>query len=142
MGALIGVTIAILLEEKLEKLDKDQAAEDQPKDNDRRFVGGESTNYRHATVGDIRVSLIVLIACVMKADGQVKKSEVNYIKPFLLKNFGEEGALSALQLLKELLEKDIDPIAVSKQIAQYVNYSTRLEIVHLLLDLAVADGEE
>ena len=42
IGALIGVTIAILLEEKLEKLDKDQPAEDQPKDNDRRFVGGES----------------------------------------------------------------------------------------------------
>ena len=141
IGALIGVTIAILLEEKLEKLDKDQPAEDQPKDNDRRFVGGESTNYRRATVGDIRVSLIVLIACVMKADGQVKKSEVNHIKPFLVKNYGEEGARDALQLLKELLQKDINPVGVSRQIAQHVNYSTRLEILHLLLDVAMADGE-
>ena len=134
MGALIGVTIAMLLEEKLEKLDKDQPAEDQPKDNDRRFVGGESTNYRRATVGDIRVSLIVLIACVMKADGLVKKSEVNHIKPFLLKNYGEEGE-------RETLQKHINPVGVSRPIAQHVNYSTRLEILHLLLAVAMAHGE-
>ena len=87
------------------------------------------------------MSLIVLIACVMKADGLVKKSEVNHIKPFLLKNYGEEGARDALQLLKELLQKDINPVGVSRQIAQHVNYSTRLEILHLLLDVAMADGE-
>ena len=141
MGALIGATIAILMEEKLDKLDKERPAEDEKAENDRRFVGRESTNYRRATVGDIRVSLIVLIACVMKADGQVKKSEVNHIKPFLLKNYGEEGACDALQLLKELLQKDINPVGVSRQIAQHVNYSTRLEILHLLLDVAMADGE-
>ena len=93
------------------------------------------------TTGDIHISLLVLIACVMKADGRVLKSEVNYIKPFLLKSYGEERAKEALQLLKQLLEQDIDADAVSRQIAQYVNYSTRLEIVHLLLDLANADDE-
>ena len=93
------------------------------------------------TTGDIHVSLLVLIACVMKADGRVLKSEINYIKPFLLKTYGEAGAKEALQLLKQLLEKDIDAEEVSRQIAKHVNYSTRLEIVHLLLDLANADGE-
>ena len=92
------------------------------------------------TTGDI-VSLLVLIACVMKADGRVLKSEINYIKPFLLKTYGEAGAKEALQLLKQLLEKDIDAEEVSRQIAKHVNYSTRLEIVHLLLDLANSDGE-
>jgi DnaJ like chaperone protein len=71
----------------------------------------------------------------------VLKSEINYIKPFLLKTYGEAGAKEALQLLKQLLEKDIDAEEVSRQIAKHVNYSTRLEIVHLLLDLANADGE-
>ena len=72
---------------------------------------------------------------------RVLKAEINYIKPFLLRNFGEEGAKQALQLLKELIDKDIDATAVAQQIRQYVNYSTRLELVHLLLDLANADGE-
>ena len=142
IGAIIGAVLAaILMEKHPDALNSEMPYSNEAEDASRQRVGEQSGRYRRATIGDIRVSLIVLIACVMKADGQVKKSEVNYIKPFLLKNFGEEGALSALQLLKELLEKDIDPIAVSKQIAQYMNYSTRLEIVHLLLDLAVADGE-
>lgn len=96
---------------------------------------------KRVTEGDISVSLLVLIACVMKADGRVLKSEVNYIKPFLLKTYGEEGGKEALQILKRMLEQDIDVVAVSRQIAQYVNYSTRLQIIHLLLDLANSDGE-
>lgn len=102
-------------------------------------VGTNSSN--RVTQGDISVSLLVLIACVMKADGRVLKSEVNYIKPFLLRTYGEEGGKEALQILKKLLEQDIDVSAVSRQIGQYVNYSTRLEIIHLLLELANADGE-
>lgn len=100
-----------------------------------------SSSSKRVTEGDISVSLLVLIACVMKADGRVLKAEVNYIKPFLLKTYGEEGGKEALQVLKKLLEQDIDMEAVSRQIAQYVNYSTRLEIIHLLLDLANSDGE-
>ena len=93
IGALIGVFIASLF------------------DTDRRVEGEEwrSTKTRQqsrrVTQGDIQVSIVVLIACVIKADGKVLKSEINYIKPFLLRNFGEEGAKQALHLLKELLEK-------------------------------------
>jgi DnaJ like chaperone protein len=83
----------------------------------------------------------VLLACVIKADGRVLKSEINFIKPFLLRTFGQEGAKQALLLLKELLNQHIDVAAVAQQVAQYVNYSTRLELLHLLLQVANADGE-
>ena len=101
----------------------------------------ESDTHHRATEGDIRISLLVLIACVMKADGRVLKSEVQFIKPYLLKTYGEEGGKEALQMLKKMLEQDIDVVAVSRQIGRNVNYSTRLEIIHMLLDLANADGE-
>jgi DnaJ like chaperone protein len=39
------------------------------------------------------------------------------------------------------LEKDINPVAVAEQIRQHVNYSTRLQLVHLLLNIANADGD-
>lgn len=101
-----------------------------------------NTNSKNkATTGDIHVSLIVLIACVMKADGKVLKSEVNYIKPFLLRTYGEEDAKQALHLLKKLLERDIDYIAVSQQIGQNLNYSVCQELIHVLLGLAAADGD-
>ena len=85
-------------------------------ENGSQYVQANST--QRTTQGDLRVSIIVLFACVIKADGKVLKSEINYVKPFLVRNFGEEGAKQALALLKELLKQDIDVVAVSKQIAQ------------------------
>ena len=82
-----------------------------------------------------------MIACVIKADGRVLKSEIAFVKPFLVRTFGEAGAKQALQLLKQLLEQNIDPIAVSQQIRSNVNYSVRLELLNLLLNIAKADGE-
>ena len=129
IGALIGVFIASLF------------------DSSHTIEAGEHRQgiphpgRSHTTQGDIRVSIIVLLACVIKADGRVLKAEITSIKPFLLRNFGEEGAKQALQLLKQLLEQDINPVAVSQQIRQHVNYSVRLELVHMLLEVAKADGE-
>lgn len=127
IGALIGVVIGSMFGNAVDEAERENAA------------GTRSTG--KATEGDIHVSLLVLIACVIKADGRVLKSEVNYIKPFLLKTYGEEKAKEALLLLKELLTKDLDSDAISRQISQYVNYSIRLELVHFLLDLANADSE-
>ena len=123
IGALIGVGIASLF------------------DTDHQSTTNTRTRNARATQGDIRVSIIVLLACVIKADGRVLKSEISFVKPFLVRNFGEEGAKQALQLLKQLLEQSINPTDVAQQIRQYVNYSVRLELVHLLLEVAKADGE-
>ncbi len=139
IGAVIGVVIGSLFDGVSwsgQLTDGDSDEQQQSADNTHRTYSN-----RRPTAGDIRVSLLVLIACVMKSDGRVLKSEVNYIKPFLIKTFGEDEALQALQMLKQLLEKEIDHAAVSRQIGNNVNYSTRLEIIHMLLDLANADGE-
>ena len=129
IGALIGVFIASMFDESKNTLNNTESA--------------RTMNYgrRRATQGDISVSIIVLLACVIKADGRVLKSEINFIKPFLLRTFGEERAKQALALLKQLLKEDIDPVAVSRQMAQYINYSTRLEFVRLLLEVSNSDGD-
>ena len=129
IGALIGVFIASMFDSSKDILNDNQST--------------RTTNHgrRRATQGDISVSIIVLLACVIKADGRVLKSEINFIKPFLLRTFGEERAKQALALLKQLLTEDIDPVAVSRQMAQYINYSTRLEFVRLLLEVSNSDGD-
>lgn len=132
IGAILGIFIGSLFETSKQVLTGDYTEWSSSK---------TSSRGRRVTQGDIKISIVVLIACVVKADGKVLKSEINYVKPFLLRSFGEEGAKQALQLLKELLEKDIDASAIAQQIGQHVNYSTRLELVHLLLDLANVDGE-
>ena len=128
IGSIIGVLIASLFEKS-------------GLDNQTSSGTSRTSRAQRTTAGDVRVSIIVLIACVIKSDGRVLKSEINYVKPFLLRTFGEAGAKQALLLLKELLKQDIDAKAVAQQIGQHVNYSTRLELVHLLLAIANADGE-
>jgi DnaJ like chaperone protein len=93
------------------------------------------------TMGDFAVSLLVLIATTMKADGKILKSELDYVKQFLVHNFGHKESLEALSLLKELLKQNIPVQEVCAQIRQNLDYSSRLQLVHFLYDLANIDGQ-
>ncbi|MCB0483031.1 MAG: TerB family tellurite resistance protein [Flavobacteriales bacterium] len=91
--------------------------------------------------GDFNSALLVLSAAVMKADGVVKKSELDYVKKFLVKQFGEHHALEMLKVLKQILERDIPLYEVCTQIAgQMREYAHRLSILQYLFGIANADG--
>ena len=113
------------------------------------FEGGSTTSSRQSTYnrpsrntteGDFKMSLLVMIACVMKADGNVQKAELNVVKRFLVTNFGEDGALEALQILKRLLDQPLNEREMAMQINQFMNYSAKLQLVHFLFDVAYSDG--
>ncbi|MCD6179374.1 MAG: molecular chaperone DjiA [Bacteroidales bacterium] len=89
--------------------------------------------------GDFSLSLLVLSAAVMKADGIVKKSELDYVKRFFVSNFGEAKTIQQMQVLKELLKKDINIQDVSMQIRTSMDYSSRLQLLHYLFGIAGAD---
>jgi DnaJ like chaperone protein len=92
------------------------------------------------TTGDFVVSMLVLIASAMKADARVVKSELDYVKRYLIKTFGEEEAAKMLLLLRDLMKKDIPLEEVSSQIKQKMNYASRLELLHLIYGIANSDG--
>ena len=77
----------------------------------------------------------------MKADGKVLKSELDYVKKFMVHNFGEASATEAIRLLRDLMQQTIPVDEVSKQIKQNMNYSARLQLLHFLFGIALADGE-
>ena len=89
---------------------------------------------------DFNVTLLVLSAAVMKADGNVKKSELDYVKRFFLQNFGQERAEKSIKMLKEILDKDYNIYEVSGQVGRYMDYSSRLQLLHYLFGIAAADG--
>ena len=91
--------------------------------------------------GDFGASLLILLAAVMKADGKILKSELDYVKNFLINNFGQNHANQALQMLKKILEKDFPLNQVCGQIQQNMDHSSRLQIMHVLFGLSAADGE-
>lgn len=90
---------------------------------------------------DFNVTLLVLSAAVMKADGQVKKSELDYVKRFFLQNFGQSRAESYIKMLRDILDKDYNIYEVSQQVGRYMNYSSRLQLLHYLFGIAAADGD-
>lgn len=90
--------------------------------------------------GDFSMSLLVLSAAVMKADGTVKKSELDYVRQFFTQNFGQEKANQHMLVLRELIQKDINVQDVSYQIGKYMDYSSRLQLLHYLFGIALSDG--
>lgn len=89
---------------------------------------------------DFNVTLLVLSAAVMKADGNVKKSELDYVKRFFLQNFGQERAENYIKMLKDILDQDYNLYDVSRQVGRYMDYSSRLQLLHYLFGIASADG--
>lgn len=102
--------------------------------NTEEYIGG-TTQQR-----DFNVSLLVLSAAVMKADGSVKKSELDYVKRFFLTNFGQERAEKYILMLREILKQDIKVYDVSQQIGRFMDYSSKLQLLHYLFGIASADG--
>ncbi len=90
--------------------------------------------------GDFGMSLLVLVAAVMKADGKVVRSELDYVKKFFVGQFGTESARQATLLLKDILKKDIPLRDVCLQIRNHMDYSSRLQLLHLLFNISVADS--
>ena len=90
---------------------------------------------------NFNVSLLVLSAAVMKADGNVKRSELDYVKKFFLKNFGQEKAEESIKMLRDILNKDYNLYEVSSQVGQFMEYSSRLQLLHYLFGIASADGD-
>ena len=100
-----------------------------------------SNRTRRTEKGDFMVVLLTLSAAVMKADNIVKKSELEYVKAFLVQNFGKEKTLKALQLLKPMLNAEIPLDDVCRQIRYNMNNSLKLQLLHYLFGIANADNE-
>lgn len=92
------------------------------------------------TPGDFAMSLLVLVAAVMKADGKVVKSELDYVKAYFVRSFGEGSASEAMMMLRDILKQDIDLRGVTQQIKSRLDYSSRLQMMHFLYGIASADG--
>ncbi len=92
------------------------------------------------TKGAFAMSMLVLMAAVMKADGKVLRSELDFVKQYLSRAFDPESAREALTMLKSILEQDIPVYDVCRQVKKNMDYSSRLQLLHILYGLSNADG--
>lgn len=91
------------------------------------------------TSNDFMVSLLVLSAAVMKADGKVMKSELKYVNDFFVRQFGKEIASEQMVLLRGILKQPLQLREVCLQIKANMDHPMRLQLVHYIFGLANAD---
>lgn len=94
---------------------------------------------QQTTTADFNLSLLALMAAVMKADGKKLKSELDVVKAFLAQLFPKQNLPEVLSTFKQLLDKDIPVRDVCMQIRQNMDHSSRLELFRLLFEIAFAD---
>lgn len=95
---------------------------------------------RPATAGDLALSLVVLTAAVMKADGQATQHELGHVRRFFAQQFGPQHSAELLRLLRDVLKRDIPLRQVCDQMRGHLSHPERLQVMHYLIGLAHADG--
>ena len=86
------------------------------------------------------MSLLVLSASVIKADGKTTSQELATLRSFFTRNFGAQAGGEAEEILREILTKDYNLYEVCGQIRSCMDYSQRLQLYHYLVALGACDG--
>jgi len=139
MGGILGYAFGSLFENAMSG---EYAINKNHSDTTERGFTGRSRMERPQTqAGDFGVSLLVLSAAVMKSDHQVVKSELDFVKDFFKKQFGQEKAGNYILMLRELLKQEYNLREVCLQIKLYMDHASRLQLMHFLFGLAQSDGQ-
>ncbi len=99
-----------------------------------------TTSYRGTPRGDFAMSLLVLSAAVMKADQKIVKAELEFVRDFFTRQFGQDEGNRLVFMLREILKQEINVQEVSVQIGQYTDYPVKLQLLNYLFGIAAADG--
>ena len=90
---------------------------------------------------DFELNLLSLCSVVIKADGKVSQSEMDYVQRYFVSTYGKEKANAIFRTFNEVIKKrEIS----TQRICDYMNLRTRVEVrlqlVHFLFGIAQADG--
>lgn len=97
-------------------------------------------------------SLLVLASYIIRADGKVMHSEMEYVRKFIRTNFGDAAVSQANDILRKLFDEQkrmdasqngsYEDIVMQScdQISSNMDYSSRLQLLSFLAELCRADG--
>lgn len=127
LGAIIGVAIGGILDVGQSKQIQIQGQ-------------GQSQARNQTQAGDFGAALIALSAVVMKADGKVLKSEIQFVRKFFEAQFGIERTNEYIRLLQSVLQQEIPVRDICFQVRQNMEHPLRLELLRYLFEVSRSDG--
>lgn len=153
LGALAGVILGSLFDESAAFMERQYGEADE--ERQRTGGGGFAPGAGDSAAGQrngFLFSLLVMASYIIRADGRVMHSEMEYVRQFLRRNFGEtavgEGEQILLRLFEEAKRQDASsPDGFRRtirdcgaQIAYSLSYGDRLQLLAFLAEIAKSDG--
>lgn len=90
---------------------------------------------------DFELHLLSLASLVIRADGNVSQTELDYVRQYFVQAYGKERANATFRLFNEVINKrEISAQNISNILRQRTKYESRLQILHFLFSIANADG--
>ena len=105
----------------------------------REFEQDNNNSYNQTQSGDFEISLLVLAAVIIKADGKIDQRELDFVRAQFVGMYGKERANNAFKLFKGIVKKQISAYQVCMQIKQHMPHASRLQLLHFLFGIAKAD---
>ncbi len=114
-------------------------------DNWSRSKGGIKNIFseegRTVSPGDFELNLLSLASLVIKADGQVSQSELDFVRAYFVQAYGRERANATFRTFNEVIkDREISAQRIGLYLQQRTKYEVRLQILHFLFSIAQADG--
>ena len=100
----------------------------------------EDQSWNQGQRNSFLMSLLVLSAAVIKADGKTTSQELATLRSFFARNFGPQAGNEASEIVKGIISKDFNLYEVCSQVRSCMDYSQRLQLYHYLVSLGACDG--
>ena len=142
LGALAGYALGSLLESSFDAQFEQTG-------------GGETVSGSDPNAGQrnsFLFSMLVMASYIIRADGKIMHSEMEYVRTFLRNNFGAQAETDGDKILRNLFEErkrmeQTDKMAFRNtihecgaQIAANMSYEQRLQLLNFLVMIAKSDG--
>ena len=107
------------------------------------YIGKNFFNSKVDNKTAFEISLLILSSIVIKADGKVLTSELDYVKKFFINTFGPKKSNEYFRMFNNLKKQDLNSKLrkICIQLKSNINHSSRLEIIHFLFGVSYADNE-
>jgi DnaJ like chaperone protein len=93
------------------------------------------------TPADFELNLLSLASLVIKADGTVSQSELDYVRQYFVQSYGKERANATFRVFNDIIKKkEISAQKIASSLRQRMRYESRLQVIHFLFSIANSDG--
>jgi len=92
--------------------------------------------------GDFELNLLSLASIVIKADGTVSQTELDYARQYFVRAYGKERANATFRTFNDVIKKrEVSAARICQYLNMRTRYEVRLQILHFLFGIAQADGK-